>query len=397
MYQVRYNNSRVSDEHVIVIDNLFGLINVTCDIDQTALFMQFIDAYSLMDFVNALEYVSDYLTGGQSHGCAPRNSTSNSTDNYLLRRVISGEYNEMLGQIQLVATEAKYDEIYQTADIQFATYGSCADSFDAPICIGVNTENSCDSATSPITIFQNQYVDITCSNCFLGFITDVFLDLHIELFKLKSLTGGFKNMSLNGGLVFDLNAHDSWSTGVDKTLNFIPPTTAISFWIGPIPFKITFAVPVQVIAQANFQATAQATIGATAEWNIGDNYIMYTAGQGWTHVTPDPEFTWTPQAEGSAEFHADASFALVPSLEMSVDNVYDYQLQLYPILNFQAEGSTKEKQLCANLTYDVEIDSSAQLHINIPWLFIHDTDSYGPRIIYNTGTKPIGGICVNAL
>jgi len=113
--------------------------------------------------------------------------------------------------------------------------------------------STCNSAAGPIPIYSNDYLSIECSNCFLGFEVDVFLQMSIRWFHLHSLAAGFRNMGVNGAMVFDMQAHTAWSAGISKQLQVVQPKTILSFHIGVIPIKIWFEVPVQLSADANFQ------------------------------------------------------------------------------------------------------------------------------------------------
>jgi hypothetical protein len=61
-------------------------------------------------------------------------------------------------------------------------------------------------------------------------------------------------------------AEASWSTGVDKTYPVLPSSTFIDFSIGPIPFKVTFEVPVTIQANAMAHAIAEAQFGVTSQY-----------------------------------------------------------------------------------------------------------------------------------
>lgn len=66
--------------------------------------------------------------------------------------------------------------------------------------------------------------------------------MHIDKFQLKSLAGGFRNISAAAGLVATAAAEAKWSAGVDKTLTIVPQTTILNFKVGAVPFALFFAV-----------------------------------------------------------------------------------------------------------------------------------------------------------
>jgi hypothetical protein len=61
-------------------------------------------------------------------------------------------------------------------------------------------------------------------------------------------------------------AEASWSTGVDKTFSIIPSSTFIDFSIGPIPFKVTFEIPLTIQANAMMHAIAEAQFGVVSQY-----------------------------------------------------------------------------------------------------------------------------------
>jgi hypothetical protein len=99
-------------------------------------------------------------------------------------------------------------------------------------------------------------------------------------------------------------AQEDWSVGYDKTFPVIPQNAIIDINVGPLPFRITFEVPLRITgaslsrpfpakssppparsavlfcclhdafapADATFHAVAEATAGANAQWNFGDMY-----------------------------------------------------------------------------------------------------------------------------
>ena len=78
------------------------------------------------------------------------------------------------------------------------------------MCLPVNANSDCSQAKSPIDIYSNDEISFTCSNCFLGIVFDVFMDITVAGWALSEFSGGFRNINVNGGLVVDFNAHKSW-------------------------------------------------------------------------------------------------------------------------------------------------------------------------------------------
>jgi len=110
-------------------------------------------------------------------------------------------------------------------------------------------QSSCDSASGPITLYNSDIVSVTCSNCFIGFHADVFFNLEIRGFVLRSVSGGFKDVFLDGGIGLDMNAQvEKPILSVDKELwkGGGEDHPILSFHIASIPFSIWFDSSISV-------------------------------------------------------------------------------------------------------------------------------------------------------
>ena len=392
-YNVRYSMVAVAAEHFSDLDAVVGLDNVVCGFDKSRLLLEFSDSQGLINFLDNVTLGETFLTSFSKYTTC--NGSDPSASGIIIRRVIAVNLmNNTETQVELQAVPARYDEVIQDSDISLGTTGTCEDEIDQPICLGVNT-NDCKTAAAPISIYTNQYLNLACSNCFVGFDADVFLTLKMRWFKLHELGAGFQNMQLNAATVMDLNAHAAWSTGIDKTIEAIKQTTIVAFRVGPIPFRFWFELPVEVKASASFQATAEATAGATFNVDIGTLSLEWTPDTKWVLTKPNPTSKFNTVLSGSAEFNGNADFAVVPSILTHVDNIFDYSVTFTPDLHMEIQGSTSSKQICASATYELSLDSVAALHIDVDWLHIHD-DRTITKVLYDSGVVDIGKTCVGS-
>ena len=65
-----------------------------------------------------------------------------------------------------------------------------------------------------------------------------------------------------------------------------------------------------------------------------------------------------------------------------------------PVLSFEAQGDLESKQACADLTYRVNGESFAEMHINLPYIRVHIDKTFGPYSLFDTGVKSIGHWCI---
>jgi len=382
------------------LDTFSGLKSLECDNDGSRLKIIFHDEIHSTALWVKFKTGGGYLTGGGDHGCPMK---VNGSKGFLLRRVNSAQLN---GQEVIVRTSlAQYDEIYEDASIQYGStqhHPDClaaAHGGDKPVCVGVNTDPSsaCNAAAKPLPIYSNGIVTLTCDNCFAGFYMDVFFDLEISGFSLKQMSGGFRNISVNAALDLDMQATKSWSTGIDKQMLIAggESNPVISFKIGPVPFIFWFDVNQHIKGDAELQATAEAKAGVTMEYAIGDAYVSWDPKNKWQTHKPNPSLSFKHAVSGQAQFQGQASFAVIPSVGLHVNQLYSYTATLNPTVNMQVQGDTASKKICETVDYAVQLSTEAELHLNIGWLDVHKDKQWGPTTIWaNNGT--LSKACVGA-
>eukprot|EP00039_Didymoeca_costata_P028313 m.20635 g.20635 ORF g.20635 m.20635 type:complete len:437 (+) comp6908_c0_seq1:43-1353(+) len=393
VHNLKYDVTGPDEEVILDLDDIDHLENVECDIDHTRLKMRFSsDIYSAEYFVRFHDLNDHFLVGGAKWNCSVVDATRNGL---IIRRVvgadIAGPY------INLEAAEAQYDEIYEQANIAFSTGESCdADTFkkiDQSVCIGWNSQCKSTGATASIPLFSNNYINLACTNCFLDFHVDVFVEVIIQDFQVVKLQAGFKNMYINGSLEFTAKAESNWNVGVDKTLQIVPSQDLINFKVGPVPFLIYFEIPVEVKASLTFDAAAQLVVGNAVNIGLGDAYVSWNTTNHWSHVKPTPSVVFTPELQTSASLNAEAQMSVIPSFNAYFDKILSYSIVATPEIDGTIQGSEASKQICLKSTYDINVDSSAALNINIPWANIHDDKTWSHEI-YDSGTQTIGQKCV---
>lgn len=366
LYQIDYNTYGFSDEHFVTLDSASSLSVYECNIDATEIKLTFDNVINKNKFVTIINVPDTFIIENDKFGCK---------DQQNIRRFISIEtQTETSVTIRVVPT--RYDEIFQNAEVSIKKINSNDDSCNAQkrICIGVNTV-TCNSPYQSIEIYKNQYIDISCIDCYAGLSFDIFLDISIHLWHLETLSTGFKNIQLNGANIFDLNAHYSWSAGVRKDIEIVQPTVIVSFYIGPIPIKIWFDVKLDVSADASFVATADAKVGVTMLYDIGDMYATWTPSTKWMYTKPSPKFTYTPVLSGDANFKGTLDIQLTPSINAHLNNIASFSLIFPNSANFQVYGSGSiipaEAQICAKASGELKCVSESELQINVGFIHIN--------------------------
>jgi hypothetical protein len=394
IHTLGYNVTTYDDSHFYNLDghDFDELESAHCNNDGTYVKLVFHTEGAALKYSMQMSKDETFLTDGKKWGCLVKSPKTNKTS-VLSRRVVEVKRD---GQaLDLRTTFARYDELYQEADISYASNGkSCDYAANKDICIGFNTDCK-NGATQPLPLYSNQHLTITCSECYLGYDVDVFMEVTIKDWTLHSIQAGYKNMTMSGAFIITAVATAGWSAGVDKVIELVNDASLVNFRVGPVPFHMTLDVPVAVSTDLQFEATAQATFGAESIWNIGDHYVAWDPKHHWYHVTPDPKLVWSAKVRNaSANFDAVASLTVAPSIAMHIDTIFTYRARMTPTLTGEVSGGTVAKQVCAKLSYDLAIEVDTELDIAIPVVNVND-DWVWHHPVYDSGEQVIAQKCTS--
>lgn len=344
-------------------------------------------------YVRFHDWNSHYLVGGSKWNCTVKHERPGLIVRRLTETTEAGQF------LNLRAAEARYDEIYQDADISFRTDGACGASAvesslrkDKMVCIGYNTDCS-GSADATIPIYTSKYIGLTCSDCFADFTMDVFIELRIRGWEVANVSAGFRRVAINTSTVMDAKASANWGAAADKVLPVLQNQYLVDFKVGVVPFMIFFDLPVELKADLSFSSAAEVTAGAHVNLDIGDAYVSWDPSRHWTHTLPQVTLATTPIFTSTGSVDAQGTLSAVPMLTAHFDKVLSYQLTANPELDLSITGSEQSKQVCLDSTYSVALTSVTKLDINIPWANIAK-DWIWTKDIYSSGAQQLTHKCV---
>ena len=389
LYRVKYDVEMLGGNFIVNLDVQQGVAGVQCDISNIELIVTFTnknDAYAFYRVMSASS--SDRFVTGTRWNC----NEAQSGAMMLMRRVLGASFNNDR-VVTLNTAQGQYEESIKDGVITLDKAEEPED-HSLTFCLGVNSNKECDAAKEPIPLYTNKYMSLSCSNCFVGAKATVFLEVQISWFKLRKIATGLKDISVNAGLVLDLNAQAAWNAGIDKTYKVVDQAIIIQFWIGPIPITIWYEIPIQLLASASIDAKLDVQAGATANWKIGDAYVSWSESQGWQMAKPNPVFTWQPVLKAEGNFNAQGSLAIIPSFVVHAMRIMQMGVKMTPSLMLEAHGDLQKKEACADLSYRVNGEASAEVHINIPYIRIRLDKVFGPYSLFDTGIKQIAHWCV---
>jgi len=408
IHSLSYSTVGVSSDKFIDLDTgdlASKLRSVTCDIDHTRLSLKFHNSVEATEYVLKFhDWNNHFITGGERWGCK---SMVNRTA-FVLRRVVGASQSAHLGDTLFISTAmARYDEVFETANIAYSTAGTCDPSedrwqngpvsVDKKVCLGYNTD--CDgTAKKEIPLYTDAAgkVSVSCSNCWAALNTDVFVELTIGAFKVNKVSGGFRNAMLNTSMVFDTTAEKSWNVGVDKTLSLVATTYLVNFKVGPVPFMLYFDIPLEASASWQFNTNADLTVGTLAGVDLGDAYVSWDPTNHWTHTTPSPKFDMKPKI--STKLNADVdmvgNIGLNPTFNMHFDRVFSYSLKASSSARAEVQGSTESKQMCLTSNYNLDVVANSEVDININLINFHKDWTWGPTDVYSKSGVVVPQKCV---
>lgn len=253
---------------------------------------------------------------------------------------------------------------------------------DVPFCYGFNTHDCKNPATS-IDIFNNKYIDVSCDNCFVGLSGDIFIEIDIDWFRIKSITGGFKNLEMKGGLGVDFKADYSASYSYDKTYPVISKFNIASFDIGVIPVDIWLELPIELILNAGINAGVELKTGVDLDWKIDNLYLEWKHGGVVVFYPPSDDIIMTPYLSYSANIDGDLTFKILASLKLHLNNIFEIETDIIPETDFNLSGSIVTKQIC--LIGDYQVDVNCKGHV--------EDYTFG-KDIFNTGKRQLIKKCV---
>ena len=387
LYSVDHNVILADNTSFVDVDNFPGMRSMSCNSEESDIMVTFATSHDAAAFVDAVVNDSPQHTfiTSEFKTCSSLMHTL-----HPVRRVISAVATD--ASVEMRAVPSNYGELIQEGTVSIASAGSCE--AVQHFCVGYNVDAHCSGAAKAMPLYSNKFVNLACSSCYAAFQGDVFITLDIKRFKLQSISAGFKNLVADLSLVLDLKGSAQWSAGYDKVFPLIPSPTSIAFNVGKLPFHITFEMPLEIKAAASFFTSAEATGGVVSKLAFGDMYASWSAISGWSHVTPHPQLSWSPQLHTQQpEFASDFSVSVTPTVTMKLNDVFTYSLTANPNADLKVAGDALARSVCANSTVSLNLHAHSELHFDVDWLHVHD-DKTWDKDIYTSGDRALEEKCV---
>jgi len=373
------------------------LSSVTCDVDHTNLVLNFHHrADAILYLAKFHDFKDHFIVGGKQWNC----TSEVKTPMFILRRVLASSEGSHLGRdIHVRTSMARYDEVFETADI---SYGAVADAtcapkadYDKQICLGANDDcHGHVKKALPLYSGLRGQLTATCTDCRAALKSDLFLSLTIRGFKLSHLEIGLRNSTLDAHAVIDAHAANQTTLAIDKQLELVATTYLLDFKVGSVPFMLFFDVPLRVQAELQLSAAADVSFGVHGELGLGDLGLSWDPTNHWRPVTPSLTHALTPSLTTTAALNVGGTLAITPAFHVHFDRMFSYSITASPTLDATVQGSLASKQVCLHADYAMELVSTAELDINIDLLDFHKDWTWGPTTLGKWSGVPVPSKCV---
>jgi len=270
---------------------------------------------------------------------------------------------------------------------------------DKTFCYGVNQDSTCSSAKADIPL-ENGKLD--CKDCFVAATADLFYKLNYSWNHLNSVEVGLKDMHLRGSVALHSHLEGAVTPfkGSKVLVDNSTRTTIIDKLVGCpvcVKAKITVAVPTSLNYELDVKAQADITAGAELDIDLGDRSIKWDHEAGWTWPEHQRTITVKPILDfGNIQADADVKLGLDTSLQVDLDDIIWYHLNLKPTLPLTctAKGSLwpiHKAQFCVNGDAALTIGHEADLHWNL--LTFKEYHHWGPEQDYSWSRNGIVDQC----
>lgn len=307
---------------------------------------------------------------------------------HVLKYDVAGEENDGSSMTGIERAIISLDAARQHNHMCVNASLGASPSGDKKFCYGANQNSDCSGASADIPLENGM---LTCKDCYVSAEADVFYNLDYSLTGLHSAQVGVKDIFLKGSA--SMYKHLSGSSTALKGSHELKGNTQITLidkLVGcPVCVKATIkvAVPTTLDYELDLSGQADITVGGKIEAHLGDRWAKYTQDAGWTYPTYSRTVEATPILDiGSIQAKAGLKLGLTTSLQVDIDSIMWFHLNLNPRLPLTAEvkGSIipfTKGQFCLKGDAELDIGHEADLDWDLKvWSAKHH---WGPQTDYS--------------
>lgn len=151
--------------------------------------------------------------------------------------------------------------------------------------------------------------------------------------------------------------------------------------------NIKVAAPTKLDYSLTITGDADIEAGASLDVDLGNNIVHYDSDGGWTHDTHDPTVSVTPLLSVESQASADLTFNVKTSLQVNVDNIIWYHLNMTPSMDthLKFDGSATATAQHGQVCLDGNAAFTMEQEANLDWDLVvwHAKDHWGPNQLYS--------------
>lgn len=309
---------------------------------------------------------------------------------HLVQYDVEGEANDgsSLKDVRqaIVSMNPSPDHAHQCSNFK-AKLGDHVPEGDKQFCYGANQDDSCKAAKSDIPIKDG----FDCKDCFLSADADATYKLNYSMMGLNSAEIGLKNINLRASV--GVHKHLAGSAPVSSGNVPFPDSdkefTLIDKLVGcPVCVKMTIKLkfPTSLDYSLTVSGDADLEAGAVLDVNLGNNMVKYdgAGGTGWSHEVDQAKVSVTPILSVDAKATADLKLDVKTSLQVNVDNIIWYHLNMAPSIDtkvtFEGKNLFRNDRVCLN--GDAALDMTQEADLDWDLKVWHAKDHWGPKNLY---------------
>jgi hypothetical protein len=262
------------------------------------------------------------------------------------------------------------------------------DNYEKQLCFGFNVNSeTCFAPKEKFILFDNKYIHATCDNCFVKFETTAYIDIELEWFAIKMISGGFKNMRLSGGIGFDVNGQYQWSYSYDKDYKIVDHFVIADFDIGFIHINSWIDIPVKLLFNAHANVEGLLKTGVNMNWALDGIYFTYTPNEGFKIVTPSGEPKFVPYIDTHVGLEGNANLQITPEIKFYVNDIFELDLRAKPHIDENIKLYQSEPKICIFGTCGLIMDYRGKIDL------LGSHTEFGPTEFYNNEQK-LDDVCL---
>jgi len=246
---------------------------------------------------------------------------------------------------------------------------------DESVCVGVNHDKTCKAAYLPVIPLP---LHGRCQSCFVGASTDVFYDANISLHGVEQIGMGFRGTTMRSSILIE----DDEGTNRPRkgSKHFGEKPIEFHLKLGKFDLDVKVAMPTEIYYDMSARQNGHGQIGTNVELIMGDHYVMYEKGKGWSHRNDKVKFVVGSNREADYNVITNMTFGIKSNLQVEFGQLAWYHMN---VASEVAVGGTSTGNSAVGshncLDMGLKLDVVHEANIDVSLLNHNVTEHWGPH------------------